>query len=122
MIVDGQGILFRDSAGHERPAPSDSRAQAATAGLVNVLRFDVAKLLQEFEVHGRRDGTAWAMAFVPRDANFAQLLGALTVSGEGNVLTKIEMVKSPAQRIEINVRDAREDVLFTSDTLRRFFR
>jgi hypothetical protein len=32
------------------------------------------------------------------------------------------MVKSPTQRIEITVRDTREDVLFTGDTIRRFFR
>ena len=32
------------------------------------------------------------------------------------------MIKSPTQRIEINVRDTQEDVLFTADTLRRFFR
>jgi len=62
------------------------------------------------------------MAFVPRDANFANLLGVLAVAGEGNALTRIEMVKSPTQRIEINVRDTREDVLFTGDTIRRFFR
>jgi len=122
MIVDGRGLLMRDREGRERSAPSDSRAQAATAALVNVLRFDLAKLQQEFEVHGRRDGTAWSMAFVPRDAAFANLLGVLSVAGEGNALTKIEMVKSPTQRIEINVRDTREDVLFTGDTIRRFFR
>jgi len=122
MIVDGEGVLMRDRDGRERAAPSDSRAQAATAALVNVLRFDLAKLQQEFEVHGRREGTAWSLAFVPRDANFANLLGVLAVAGDGNALTKIEIVKSPTQRIEINVRDTREDVLFTGDTIRRFFR
>lgn len=122
LIVDDRGLLFRDRDGQERPAPSDSRAQAATAALVNVLRFDLAKLQQEFVVHGRRDGAAWQLAFVPRDAAFAQLLGVLTVAGEGHALTRIEMVKSPTQRIEITVRDTREDVLFTGDTFRRFFR
>lgn len=122
MIVDSQGLLFRDREGRERPAPTDSRAQAATAAMVNVLRFDLAKLKADFEVHGRREGAAWALAFVPRDANFANLLGVLTVSGEGHALTKIAMVKSPTQRIEIDIRDTREDVLFTGDTIRRFFR
>lgn len=122
MIVDAKGLLFRDRDGQERPAPTDSRAQAATAALVNVLRFDLAKLSGEFVVHGRRDGAAWQLAFVPRDATFAQLLGVLTVAGEGGVLNRIEMVKSPTQRIEIEVRDTREDVLFTGDIFRRFFR
>jgi hypothetical protein len=87
-----------------------------------VLRFDLEALKKEFEVHGRRNGDAWTLAFVPRDPAFAQLLGTLTVSGEQNALRKIEMIKSPTQRIEITIRDTQEDVLFTGDTLRRFFR
>jgi hypothetical protein len=122
MIVDRKGVLMRDDAGQERAAPADNRAQAATSALVNVLRFDFDALKKEFEVHGRRDGMAWALAFVPRDPSFANLLGVLTVSGEQNALRKIEMIKSPTQRIEITIKDAQEDVLFTADTLRRFFR
>jgi outer membrane lipoprotein-sorting protein len=121
MVVDRQGLLMRDDAG-DRPAPADSRAQAATSALVNVLRFDFEALKKEFEVHGRRDGAAWTLAFVPRDSNFANLLGVLTVSGEQNDLRKIEMIKSPTQRIEITIKETKEDVLFTADTLRRFFR
>ena len=82
--------------------------------------FDPLK--KEFEVHGRREGETWTLAFVPRDPAFANLLGMLTVSGEKNALHKIEMIKSPTQRIEILIRDTREDVLFTGDTLKRFFR
>lgn len=122
LVVDRQGILMRDNAGGDRAPPADSRAQAATSALVNVLQFDLGKLQQQFDVHGRRDGAAWTLAFVSRDPTFAQLLGTLSVSGVDATLTKIEMVKSPTQRIEIIVRDTREDVLFTGDTVRRFFR
>lgn len=122
MIVDAKGLLFRDEEGRERAAPSDSRAQAATSALVHVLRFDFAALKKEFEVHGRRDGDAWTLAFVPRDPTFANLLGVLTVNGERNALRKIEMIKSPAQRIEITIKETQEDLLFTADTIRRFFR
>ena len=122
LIVDQKGLLMRDDHGRDRAAPSDSRAQAATSALVHVLRFDLEALKKEFDVHGRRDGAAWSLGFVPRDPNFANLLGILTVSGEGGTLRKIEMIKSPTQRIEINVSDTQEDVLFTADTLRRFFR
>jgi len=122
MIVDAQGLLIRDRDGRERQVPSDRRAQAATAALVNVLRFDLVKLQLEFEVHGRREGAAWSMAFVPRDPNLATLLGVLAVSGEGDALTRIEMIKSQTQRIAIEVSETREAVLFTGDTIRRFFR
>jgi hypothetical protein len=122
MIVDRKGLLMRDDAGQERAAPADSRAQAATSALVNVLRFNFQALKKEFEVHGRRAGVAWTLAFVPRDSTFANLLGVLTVSGEQTALQKIEMIKSPTQRIEIVIKDTQEGVLFTADTLRRFFR
>jgi hypothetical protein len=122
MIVDAKGLLFRDDEGRERAAPSDSRAQAATSALVQVLRFDFEVLKKEFDVHGRRDAQKWTLAFVPRDPTFTNLLGVLSVSGEQNALRKIEMIKSPTQRIEITIKDTQEDVLFTADTIRRFFR
>jgi hypothetical protein len=122
MIVDEKGLLMRDRDGLDRPAPSDSRAQAATSALVSVLRFDLKSLERDFVVHGERDGAKWTLAFAPRDPNFASLLGVLVVQGEGGALKKIEMIKSATQRIEILIQDTKEDVLFTGDTLRRFFR
>ena len=122
MIVDSKGLLMRDEQGRDREPPNDSRAQAATSALVRVLRFDLAGLQKDFAVHGRRDGVAWTLAFVSRDPAFANLLGTLTVSGENQNLRSIEMTKSPTQRIEIAIRDTVEDVLFTGDTLKRFFR
>jgi hypothetical protein len=122
LIIDEKGMLMRDEQGRDRAPPSDSRAQAATSALVHVLRFDLEALKKDFDVHGRRDGEKWSLGFAPRDANFANLLGVLAVSGEGGAVRKIEMIKTPTQRIEINVRDTQEDVRFTADTLRRFFR
>lgn len=122
LIVDDEGLLMRDAQGRERAAPADSRAQAATSALVQVLRFDFEALQKEFDVHGRRKGDAWTLAFVPRDPAFATLLGTLAVSGVQNELRTIGMIKSPTQRIEIIIKETKEDVLFTADTLRRFFR
>lgn len=122
LIMDQKGVLMRDDRGQDRAPPSDSRAQAATSALVHVLRFDLEALKKDFDVHGRWDGQKWSLGFASRDPNFANLLGILVVSGEGGAVKKIEMIKSPTQRIEINVRDTQEDVRFTADTLRRFFR
>ncbi len=122
IIVDGKGVLLRDGAGRERAAPDDGRARAATSAMVHVLRFDLPALQREFAVHGRREGELWSLAFVSRDAAFANLLGVLVVSGEKLELRKIEMIKSANQRIEIAIRETTEGVLFTGDTLRRFFR
>lgn len=122
LIADAKGLLLRDDQGRERTPPNDSRAQAATSALVRVLRFDLAALNADFAVHGRREGAAWTLAFVARDPAFTAMLGTLTIRGEGGELRAIELVKSPAQRIEIAIRETAEDVLFTGDTLKRFFR
>ena len=122
MIVDAQGLLMRDDEGHERVAPADSRARAVTDALVSVLRFDLPSLEKSFSVHGRRDGDAWTLAFVPRSAALADLVGVLAVSGQGFVLEKIELVRTPSQRIEILISHTQEDVIFSGDVLDRFFR
>ena len=122
MIVDAKGLLMRDEQGRERAAPSDSRAQEATSALVNILRFDLPALQKSFALHGRREGDAWTLAFVPRDPSLVASLGTLIVSGEKLRLAKIEMIKSPTQRIEILIGETRENVIFTGDTLTRFFR
>ncbi len=122
MIVDAQGVLIRGADGRERAAPTDARAQAASSALVKILRFDVAALQEDFEMYGRRETSGWSLAFFPRDPVLANLIGSVLVVGEGAVVSSIEMIKSPTQRIEISLRDTREDLLFTGDTLRRFFR
>lgn len=122
MIVDAQGVLMRGPDGRERTPPNDARAQAASSALVKILRFDVAALEQEFVMYGRRDGARWSLAFSPRDAALGNMIGSVLVTGEAGIVATIEMIKSPTQRIEITLRDTREDLLFTGDTLRRFFR
>jgi outer membrane lipoprotein-sorting protein len=122
LIVDAKGLLMRDDEGRERAAPSDSRAQAVTSAMVDVLRFDLAALQKSFVMYGRQEGTKWVLGFVPRDASLAEMIGTLFVSGDQTVLDRIEMTKSATQRIEILIRNTREDVVFPGDVLERFFR
>ncbi|MDB6094447.1 MAG: hypothetical protein JWM32_2009 [Verrucomicrobia bacterium] len=122
LIVDARGLLMRDDEGRERAAPADSRAQAITSALVSVLRFDLPALEKSFAVHGRRDGAAWTLAFVPLEPTLSEFVGVLAVSGQNGRLDRIEMVKSPTQRIEITITGTRENVIFPGDVLERFFR
>ena len=122
LIVDAKGLLMRDDEGHERAAPADSRAQAVTAALVSVLRFDLPALQKSFVMYGRHEGNAWVLGFVPRDPALAEMIGTLFVSGEQTRLDRIEMTKSATQRIEIIISGTREDVIFPGDVLERFFR
>lgn len=122
MIIDQQGLLLRDERGRERAAPADSRAEAATAALVHILRFDLAALEKDFVIHGARAGDSWDLDFVPRDPALAGVIGTIAVHGEKAQLTRIEMTKSDKQRIEILITDAHDDVTFTAEGLKRFFR
>jgi hypothetical protein len=122
LIIDSKGLLMRDDTGRERAAPSDSRAQAVTSALVSVLRFDLPTLEKSFQVHGRREGEAWTLAFVPIEPALAELIGVLAVTGRGGRIDRIEMVKNANQRIEISITGTKENVIFPGDVLQRFFR
>ena len=122
LIADDKGLLMRDDQGRERAPPSDDRAQGATTALVNVLHFNLPELEKSFSVHGRREGAGWAVAFVPRDAQLAASFGTLTLTGEESRPRKIEIVRSPTQRIEILLGEPKDGVIFTGEVLRRFFR
>ena len=122
MIIDSSGLLMRDEEGHERAAPSDKRAQAITSALVGVLRFDLPALEKSFVIHGQRDGEKWTLVFVPIEQSLADQIGMLAVSGSAGRIERIEMVKTPTQRIEILISNTRENVIFPGDVLQRFFR
>lgn len=122
VIVDAQGVLMRDEKGRDRAAPNDSRAQAVSHALFSVLRFDVDALNRTFELRGRRDGTQWALVFVPREKSLADLIGDITVQGHDALLDRIVLAKPGAQRIEIALHDTRENVIFAGDVVDRYFR
>lgn len=122
VIIDESGVVMRDKRGRERSAPNDNQARGVTSALSSILRFDLAALEKEFVMHGIRDGDDWTLGFAPRDPNLAKSLGTVVVHGKKNTLGRIEMVKSPKQRIEIMISESKDDVTFTPDVLQRFFR
>jgi hypothetical protein len=122
VIIDAKGLVVRDPDGRERAMPSDNRAQAATAALGNILRFNLTALRKDFVIHGRQEGQSWTLAFVPRDPALTNSLGVIVVRGDEANLRRVEMVKSATQRIAVTIYDTKENVLFDGYTLQRFFR
>jgi hypothetical protein len=120
VILDAQGVLVRDARG-ENAAPADPRAAAANAALVQVLRFDFVALALQFELFGQREGAAWKLAFVPRAADLRRSVGQIIVAGDADVLTRIEIRRSPKQYVAIQIGPARAEP-FTADELQRYFR
>jgi Outer membrane lipoprotein-sorting protein len=123
LIGDEQGIVVRDARGRTRTPPNDARAQAAASVLVDVLHFDLHALQQDFAFSGERTGDDdWILQLVPRSDSVSNSLGALTLTGHGTTLERIEITRAANQRIEILIRDARENVEFSGSDLKRYFR
>jgi len=122
LIIDRQGTILRDDRGRDHPMPSDSRVQATTAALVSVLHFDLADLQRHFRLRGQQQGAAWRLTLEPRDAALAPGLSTLVVTGDGERLDRIDLIKSATQRIEIMLRGTDDDVIFPPEVLARFFR
>jgi len=120
VILDAQGVLLRDARG-EVAAPEDPRAGAAQAALVQVLRFDLPKLAERFEIFGQRTGDPWTLAFVPRDAELRRTVGQIIVAGGTGTVSRIELRRSARQSIVIQIGPARA-APFSTEELTRFFR
>lgn len=121
MIIDDQGVLLRDARGRSRAAPVRAQADATTAALRHVLRFDARKLAEIFTIQGSRTGERWTLRFVPRDSAATPGLEAITLSGSES-LERIEIDRAKDQRIEIAIRETHTDVAFGDVEMKRYFR
>jgi hypothetical protein len=122
LIADDRGLLLRDRRGRDFAGPAGGRAQAATAVLIDVMRFDLPELRKAFEFRGRLEGGAWTLDLKPRDPALSADFDSIAISGEGARLRRIELIGSAAQRIEILIGETREGMAFTQDELIRYFR
>jgi len=122
MIVDNHGVLFRLPSGRSREGPSDPRALVATDALVHVMRFDLAELSKQFATYAAGDASRWYFAFDPKDETLSHTLSRLIVTGEGGLVRRIQLRKSAIQSVEILIGETRENVTFTPEELKRFFR
>jgi len=122
LIADAAGLLLRDGNGRTREMPSGSRETGAVASLLPIMRFDLAALYPRFVIHAYRSGADWRLEFTPRDPDVARALGAITVGGAGSDVLRLEFKRSPAQRVEIEVGEARTGAPFSPAELKRFFR
>ena len=122
MIVDSQGVLLRDAAGHTRQGSSDPHALAATTALLDVMRFDFKSLALHFNTYAAGDTKLWFFGFEPKDDDIGRALSQLTVTGENDQVRRIGIRKSARSSIEIVVGETKTGVTFTPDELHRYFR
>lgn len=121
VIIDDQGMLTR-TASRDTTPPDDPRAGAANSALLHVLRFDLAALARTFDLYGVRTGTAWQLALVPKDDSLRRTLGRISIEGEDAAVRRIELRRSPVQRVEILIAPPQSTAPFSAEDLRRFFR
>lgn len=121
VIIDDQGMLTR-TASHDTTPPDDPRAGAANSALLHVLRFDLAALAKTFDLYGARTDASWQLALVPKDESLRRTLGRISIEGEGAAVRRIELRRSPVQRIEILIAPPQSTAAFSDADLHRFFR
>jgi hypothetical protein len=120
MMVDAHGLLLRDAKGRSREAPAD--AAEAGAALLPIMRFDLAALSANFDVHAARQGDTWRFDFVPHPDSPVERMGSIVVKGDGETVRNLEFRSSPVQRVEIIVGDTRTGLSFTPEEQKKFFR
>jgi glycosyltransferase involved in cell wall biosynthesis len=121
VILDDQGVLLRLPGGQKAP-PVDPRAAGANQALLALLRFDLAGLEKDFELHGRREGENWELALDPRTDTLRRSVGRITASGVGPTIRAIEIRRTERQSITIAIAAPRPPALFTADEVKAFFR
>lgn len=122
MVIDRAGVLLRNAAGRTRTLMSDPRAPQIDALLLPILRFDLAALHERFEIRGSLDGTRWRLDLVPRAAELARSAGRVAISGDGELVRRIEFSRGPKQRVEVELGETRLGAEFSDEELRRYFR
>ena len=120
VVLDDQGVFVRQ-AGRDSAAPTDPRASGANVALVQVLRFDLPALTVNFEIFGRRDGTGWTLALVPRAAELRHAVSEIVVAGDAAEVHRIAIRHTPRQYVEILIGPARPTP-FTAGELKQYFR
>jgi hypothetical protein len=122
VIIDERGLLIREH-GRDTVPPADPRAAATNTALLHLLRFDLRRLDESFEIHGTRGGAAWTLELLPRQEALQRALGQITVAGENAIVRRIELRRSANQRVGILIAPPRAvGEPFTADELRQFFR
>jgi len=122
LVVDAKGGFMADSRGRRRELPDDPRARAATSALLDVLRFDLRRLAENFDIYAARDADTWRFNFTPKPGPLADVLHPIIVTGEGAIVKNIEMRKTASQRVEILIGETHTRITFPPEELARFFR
>ncbi|MGA7726315.1 MAG: outer membrane lipoprotein carrier protein LolA [Opitutaceae bacterium] len=122
LIIDSLGLVQRDKDGRERSMAPGERESGAMAALLSVMRFDAAALAPLFDIRAETRGGEWTLEFTPRNPGSSPAFGAITVRGRGTEVAHLEIRRSAALRIEIDIGEARSGVVFTSSELRAYFR
>ena len=122
VIADSLGLVVRDRRGAGFAAASGGRERAATGLLLDIVRFNVPELQKRFAFSGRYDGEAWALSLQSRDPSLSAGLSSISLSGSGASLSRIDLIVSDRQHVEILIGPSPSGVHFSKDELARYFR
>jgi glycosyltransferase involved in cell wall biosynthesis len=122
VIVDDQGLLIRSPDGRDIAAPNGDRFREFADVLVEIIRFDLPRVARDFELRGDRQGPAWTLTLSPRSPALAAQFQTIVIAGAASRLSRIDLIRSAKERIEVLIGQTSDGVVFPAETLARYFR
>jgi len=118
MIIDGEGLLMRDAKGRDRSVPNDPHLAQSLGAFVSILRFDPVQIRRQYVLHGSRAGDNWRLSLIPQGTDWS----AIVLTGQGDTLSAIELIRTTNQRITIALSGSQDGVEFSPADRSRYFR
>jgi len=103
----GEGFAYyRKGGGAVRRIPQSNAQSAALALFPQLLNFDLVPIAEHYAIFGSLEGERWRLRFEAKEASADELpYQAMEIQGQGTAVRRIELSKSEAQRIVIEMGD-----------------
>jgi outer membrane lipoprotein-sorting protein len=122
LVIDGDQVAFRDEAGGEVVDLSENAvAREFVANFIVLFNGDLDALRERYTPTLRMDGERWTLVLVPRQERLARVVERITLSGEGRLLDRMELLESDGDRTTTTFEATEIDRRFSAEELRRIF-
>lgn len=122
LLIEGDRLRTRDSLGEEElDLAAQPRARRLVDQLTLLLRGDLPALRDAYDAAFDTDGAGWSLVLVPRDAVAREIIGRISLHGEGENLLELRVVDASGDRTRTLFRNVNPRHQFDEDELRRAF-
>jgi hypothetical protein len=122
MLIEGDRLRTRDALGEEElDLAAHPRARRLVDQLTLLLRGDLPALRDAYEADFEAAGSGWSLVLVPRDVVAREIIGRISLHGEGEELLELRVVDASGDRTRTLFRNVDPRHRFGEDELHRAF-